>query len=57
MVCYPKPLVVKHGLLCLASGCESWFILLSQWLLIMACNSERVVVNHCPLYGANGWES
>jgi hypothetical protein len=31
MVCYAEPVVVNHGLLCWASGSESWCGMLSQW--------------------------
>jgi hypothetical protein len=32
MVCNAEPVVVIHGVLCSASGCESWCVILSQWL-------------------------
>jgi hypothetical protein len=32
MVCYDVPVVVNHGELCSASGCESWWAMLRQWL-------------------------
>jgi hypothetical protein len=44
MVCNSEPVVVNHGLLCGASGCESWCVLLSQWLLIM------MYIQHCTLW-------
>ena len=40
------PVVVNHVVQCLANGCESWRIMLCQWLLIMLCYVEPVVVNH-----------
>jgi hypothetical protein len=46
MVCYTEPVVVNHGVLCRASGCKSWCVLLSQWVGIMVCYAEPVVVNH-----------
>jgi hypothetical protein len=46
MVCYSEPVVVNHGVLCWASGCESWCAMLNQWLCIMVCYAEPVVVNH-----------
>jgi hypothetical protein len=46
MVSYIEPVTVNHGLLCYASGCESWWVMLCQRLWIMACYSEPVVVNH-----------
>jgi hypothetical protein len=39
-VSYDEPMVVNHGVLCWASGCESWCVILSQWLWIMLCYSE-----------------
>ena len=35
VVWYAVPVVVSHDLLCWASGCESWYIVLSQRLWIM----------------------
>ena len=32
MVCYAEAVVVNHGVLSLTSGCESWYVMLSQWL-------------------------
>jgi hypothetical protein len=61
---YCKPVVVNHGVLCWASGCESWCVLLSQWLLIMVCFTEPVntpwlittgSVNHTMIH--NHWLS
>ncbi|SMN17155.1 hypothetical protein CRYPD_11 [uncultured Candidatus Thioglobus sp.] len=46
MACHTEPVVVNHGVLCGASGCESWCVIQSQWLLIMVINDEPVVVNH-----------
>ena len=40
-----------------ASGFESWWVMLSQWLWIMVCYSEPVVVNHGVLCWACGCES
>jgi len=37
MVCNAEQVVVSHGELCWASGCESCYIILSQWLWIMVC--------------------
>jgi len=45
MLCNTEPVVVNHGFLCWASGCESWFIMLSQWLWIMVSYAGPVVVN------------
>jgi hypothetical protein len=32
-MCYAEPLAVNHGVLFWASGCESWWDMLSHWLL------------------------
>jgi hypothetical protein len=32
-----------------SSGCESWCVMLRQWLWIRVCYSEPVVVNHAVL--------
>jgi hypothetical protein len=32
MVSYAEPVVMNHGVLCCASGCESWCVILSQRL-------------------------
>jgi hypothetical protein len=50
MLSYAVPVVVNHGVLYRANGCESWFALLNQWLLIMVCIGEQVVVNHGEFY-------
>ena len=50
MVSYDKPVVVNHGLLYCAKGCKSCRVMLSQWLLSMACNAGPVVVNDGVLY-------
>jgi hypothetical protein len=42
---------------CWASGYETWCVMLSQWLWIMVCHTEPVVVNHGVLYWASAWES
>jgi hypothetical protein len=68
MVCYAEPVVNYYGVLCLASGCESWFAMLSQWLWNMVCYAEPVVmyyvcytepvvVNHGVLFWASGCET
>jgi hypothetical protein len=57
MVCYAEQVVVNHGLLFWDSGCESWFIMLSQWFLIMDCYVVPKVVNFVVLYCASGCES
>ena len=48
---------MKYVLLFWASGFESWWVMLSQWLWIMVCYSEPVVVNHGVLCWASGCES
>jgi hypothetical protein len=56
MVSYAEKVVLDHGdyaglegvkrsELCWASGYESWCVMLSQWLWIMVCDVEPVVVN------------
>jgi hypothetical protein len=40
------PVVVNHGVICCACGCESCCVILSQWLWIMVSSSVSVVVNH-----------
>ena len=61
MLCYAALVVVNHGryadlvignrgVLCSASGCESWYVMMSQWLCIMVCNTEQMVSNHGVLY-------
>jgi hypothetical protein len=57
MVFYSEPVVVNHGVLFWASGCESCCVILSQWLWIMVCYAELVVVNHGVLCWASGGES
>jgi hypothetical protein len=37
---------VSRGELYCASGCESWCVMLSQWVCIMVYYAEPVVVNH-----------
>jgi hypothetical protein len=44
-VSYDEPVVVSHGVYYWASVFELWCAMLSQWLLIMVCNTEPVVVN------------
>jgi hypothetical protein len=53
-VSYAEPVVVNHGVLCGASGCESWSVILSQWLFIMVCIAEQVIVNHDEFYCSSG---
>ena len=43
---YAEPVVANHVVLCIASGCESWCVILSPWLCIMVCYAEPVDVNH-----------
>jgi hypothetical protein len=56
MVCYAEPVVVSHGVLSWASGCESCCVMLSQWLWIMVYYSEPLVVIHGVLCWASGCE-
>jgi hypothetical protein len=46
MVHYTEPVVVNHCELCWANGCESWRIMLCQWMWMMLFYVEPVVVNH-----------
>jgi hypothetical protein len=57
MACYTEPVVVDHGMLYGASGCESWCVILTQWLLVMMCIAEPVAVNHGLLCCTSGCES
>ena len=50
MTSYTKPVVVNHGVLCGASGCESWCVLLCQWLSIMMHIAEEVILNLGEFY-------
>jgi hypothetical protein len=45
-ICYAEPVVVNHGVLFCAIGCESWWIILS-----------RMFVNHGLLYWGDNYES
>ena len=49
--------VLNHGVICCASGCELLFVMLKQWLLIVVCRTEPVIVNHGMLCCAKGFES
>jgi hypothetical protein len=57
MMCYIEPVGVIHGVLCWASGCESWCVMLNKWLWIMMCYAEPVAVNHGVLRWGSGCES
>ena len=50
MVFYSKPVVVNQGVLCCAKGCETWGVMMSQWLLIVVCYAEPGVVYHGVLF-------
>ena len=54
MACYTEPVVVNHGMSYGASGCESWCVILCQWLLVMMCIAEQVAVIHGLIYCASG---
>jgi hypothetical protein len=54
VACYAEPMVVNHGVLYGASGCESWRAILSQWLLIMVCIPEQVIAIHVPVVVHHG---
>ena len=72
MLCYADsvvvPVVVNRVVQCLANGCESWWTMLCQWMWMMLCYVEPVVVNHDAnavpvgvnhdvLFWASRWES
>jgi len=57
MVCYDEPVVVNHGVLYGSIECESWCVILSQWLFMMMCIAEQVIVNHGEFYCSSGCES
>jgi hypothetical protein len=54
MACYDEPVVLNRGVLYGDSGCESWCVILSQWLLVMICIAEQVIVNHGEFYYVSG---
>jgi hypothetical protein len=49
--------IIHHDSQPLASGCESWCVMLSQRLWIMVWYAEQVVVNHFEWWWASGCES
>ena len=49
MVCNSEPLVVNHGLLCCAKGCELCRVIME----IMVYYTESVVVNHGLFFQRN----
>ena len=57
LFCLAEPSVVIHCELCWTSGCESWWVMLNQWLRIMEWDTEPVVVKHCVLCCASGSET
>ena len=57
MVSYGEPVVMNHGVLGGVSSCESWCVMLRQWLRIMVSYDEPVAVNHGLLCCAKGCES
>jgi hypothetical protein len=40
MVCYSEPVVVNHGVLCWASGCEAWWAIIEFNIRLYDKNSE-----------------
>ena len=52
-----EPVVMNHGVLYGVSGCESWCVILNQWLLVMVCIAEQVIVIHGEISCASGGES
>ena len=57
MRCYSEPVVVNHGVIYWTSGCESWFVMLSQWLWTMVWYTAPVVVKRGDLCWTSGCES
>jgi hypothetical protein len=57
MACYTEPVGVNHGVLYGASGFESLCVLLSQWLLIMVCIAEQMIVKQGKLCCVGDCES
>jgi hypothetical protein len=57
MVCYAEPVGVTHVVLCWASGCDSWCVILSQSLWIIVSYAEPADVNYGVLFNASGCES
>ena len=57
MVWYADTVVMNHIVLWCASGCESWFAMLSQWLWIMLWYTEPVGTKHYVLFWACDCES
>jgi hypothetical protein len=53
MACYTEPVVVNHDVLYGASGFESGCIILNQWMLVMMCIAEQVIVNDGEFYYAS----
>ena len=52
-----EPVVVNYGVLCWTSGCESWCVMLSQWLWIIVCYTDPLVMYRGVLWWASGCES
>jgi hypothetical protein len=50
MVCHVEPVAVNHGELCWARGIESWCAIIGQWVGIMLCYAESLVVNYGVLF-------
>ena len=57
MVCYAELVVVNHGVLFWASGCESWCAMIDQLVGFVVSYAEPVVVNHGELWLDSGCES
>ena len=57
MVSDDEPMIENRGVLCRASGCESWCVMVSQWLGVIVYYAEAVGVNHGELCSASGCES
>jgi hypothetical protein len=58
-VCYAGPLVVNRGVLCWASGCDSWCAMLCKWLWIICVMQIKINYNYTLFIngGLNEWGS
>jgi hypothetical protein len=54
MVCNAEPVVVNHGVIFWASGCEPWLGKMKKWLWISVCYVELLGVQYDVLCSASG---
>ena len=57
MMSYPEPGVVNHAVVFLASGCESWCVMLSNWLYLTVGYAELIIVNQDEVCIADVYKS